>query len=608
MGFMDYPNQTGANVLSQEGFQELVESTFNTVAEIVSKSLGPLGSESIILEGMYTTATKDGFAIFKNIKFGNIYKSLVYKLIAAPCTKLNNTVGDGTTSAIMLTKHLLSAYKEMKDSGVLQKQYRLPREFNQAWDKVIADIVAILKESAVPLSKDYNDPDAITAYDIAKVSSNGNEEISRNIREIYEKSSSPTIKLKNSPTNKCYIEAIDGFTFPTNLADEACVTNDDLSTDEKDVAVLLFNYKIDRETFENVIVPINNVYRAEGTKLLIIAPAYDELLVKTVLTSYANAEFSKNGGKVNLLISQYAYSKLENNQLEDLAAVIGCKIIDRDVTAALTKKFADISEGEIFEYLTNEAGDEITKGDLRIHIGGIPNAHLTITDGAVFSGFDTEHNQMYQNQLKRAIRNYNNIVDATDNDKKNYASDIAKAKARVGRLKMESYTYYIGADSSLQADVIWDTVDDVIKAVSSASKFGIIPGCQIMILSACEKLLKLKYERGEDDIYRMITTMIEIAAHSLYSDVLNGPNKDGIERAGEALGCQLLTSDVIRKSVETKLVYDMQTLEYNPRIVTSVETDINILQAAGELVRLLISGNQCLYVNQALNSSETIDV
>lgn len=108
MEFMKYSNEHQVNIIPKDGYEELVHDVFNIIASNMAKSLGPLGSSSMIIDGMSTEATKDGFAILKNIRFHNRYKRLVYNLIKAPCTRLNNSVGDGTTTAIVFANNLFS--------------------------------------------------------------------------------------------------------------------------------------------------------------------------------------------------------------------------------------------------------------------------------------------------------------------------------------------------------------------------------------------------------------------------------------------------------------------------------------------------------------------
>ena len=343
--FLKYSNATQSNIIPKESFEELVKEVFTTISDTLSKSLGPLGSSSLIIDGNFTSASKDGFTIFKNMRFRNKYKTMVYNLIKAPCVKLNNTVGDATTTAIVLTDILFNAY--MKEKSSLELLYRLPRTFTQMWDRIIGEII----EEVISYGTLIEDNQSI--YDVAYIASNGNVEISRNIADIYAESKAPIIKLKNSPTNKSYIKSIKGFEFPANLIDEAYCKNEDLSTEETDVKVLIFNYKIDNDTFTNLIKVINEIYRPTGEKILILAPSYDELLGRTVLKTYMNNEY-RSLGQLNLILSQYAYGSLAPHQIDDLAVITGCEPITIDLYKTIADELQAASDGEKYDIITSD--------------------------------------------------------------------------------------------------------------------------------------------------------------------------------------------------------------------------------------------------------------
>ena len=49
-------------------------------------------------------------------------------------------------------------------------------------------------------------------------------------------------------------------------------------------------------------------------------------------------------------------------------------------------------------------------------------------------------------------------------------------------------------------------------------------------------------------------------------------------------------------------------LEGHTDIITSAETDIMVLTAASELIKILTSGNQCIFLDSEVNMSHQDDV
>ena len=273
--FLEYSNKTHSNIIPQDEFEELTQEVFGVIASNLSKSLGPMGSSATILDGMMTEATKDGYSILKKYVFHNRYKKMIYNLIKAPCTKLNNTVGDATTTVICLANAIFNRYKSQQ--AYIDTLFRLPRHFTQAWQEVIDALTDYAKLQAVDL--DTSDWDTI--YNIAYVVSNGNAEISKNIADTYKAVGTPAIKQKNSPTNKSYISAINGFDFPANLISDEFAKNDERTINEKDLMILIMDHKLEPDVFDKVVVPIVEVCRAQSRRLLVLAPYFDAQMCET---------------------------------------------------------------------------------------------------------------------------------------------------------------------------------------------------------------------------------------------------------------------------------------------------------------------------------------
>lgn len=645
MNFMQYSNEKQINIIPQNEFESLVQEVFNTISSNITKSLGPLGSSATILDGVYTEATKDGYSILNKYRFHNRYKKMIYNLIKAPCTRMNNTVGDGTTTSIALTNAIFNRYKSTK--GEFEILYRLPRQFVKAWDEVISEICEEVKANATPIDpEDYD-----TIYNIAYVTSNGNHEISDAIVSTYKEAKSPNIKQKDSPTNKSYIKAVEGFEFPSNAIDVVYVRNQDLTAEEKDVAVMVFNFKIETDLFNKVLIPINDVMRARGKKLIILAPSYDEYMCEGVLRQYVNHEVQKYG-VLNLILTQYRQGILSPHQLEDLSVVLRAKPITEILGNALVEKLSTTNRDELVEDILEDETFELYK-----LIGSADKVLTSCKNGCIFNVSGLENDKEYNEALIRAESELQDIIDSTDLEKQNIAAKIYEARSRVMQLKMNNYIYYIGADSALQKQIIWDSVEDVIKCLRSSIKYGVVPGCQLTIISACSKLIE-KYE--EDKLKLSIVEMIRSAALDVYSTILHGPSglgmiklvddwydlkkfedeadaekvksvfaeylestededkkaellneqENAINEVMEEMAVRRLREagrqkgyDIIKKSLEENKAFDLESLDYSDKIITSAETDVMVLTVASELIKILINGNQCIFLDSDINES-----
>lgn len=623
MGFLEYSNKTHSNIVPKGEFEDLIHEVFSVIAENLSRSLGPLGSSATILEGSLTEATKDGYSILKHYKFHNRYKKMIYNLIMTPCTRMNNSVGDGTTTAIALTNALFSWYRNRETS--IDTMYRLPRDLTSAWDEVVDEIVKYVESKAIPIDPDDTD----TIYHLASVASNGNDEVSKAIADIYSQVSAPGIKQKNSPTNKSYVEVVRGFDFPANLIADQFARNDDLTVTENNIAVMIVDHKIEEPFFNQVITNVNAVLRARGVKLVVLAPYYDNQMCDTSVAPYVILE-RQQMGTPNLYLSQYNIGKLKSHQLRDLAVICRCKVINQPMADSMVN---NITPGNV-DKIVDEIYDDINSPFYK-SIGHIENVQLSCTNGSIFRpDINIDVDETYIDTLTRARKELEDIKSQIDYDKQSYAAKIYEANARVLQLEMNNFIYYIGADSALQRQILWDSVEDVIKCVRSATKYGVVPGCQLTLIDACKHVTgELSGHISEDDeealnklpddvkLKLVIISIIHDAVISVYSQVLHGPDGRGMiklvprwqfttKEGLESLQQEALDkgNEIIGESISRHQVFNLKTLEYDPGIITSAETDMMVLKVASELVKILISGNQCIIMDADVDESHQEEI
>lgn len=626
-GFMEYANATHSNIIPKEEFENLTLEVFNTIASNLGLSLGPLGSSATILDGMMTEATKDGYSILKKYRFHNRYKRMIYNLIVAPCTRLNNTVGDATTTVICLTNALFARYQAQKDA--LNTLYRLPRHLVKAWDEVVHDLCEEVAKSAAQIDpKDYD-----TIYNIAYVVSNGNEDISRAIAKTYTETNCPNIKRKDSPTNKSYIVPVSGFDFPAWLIADVFALNDNRSIKENDVAVILMDHKLEPEVFDKVIVPINDCMRAQSRKLLVMAPYYDKVMVDNMVGQYLNMEMHRYGA-FNLILSQYTLGDLAPHQLTDLGIILRGKVLDQEKMNQLRDA---IESGDVDTVVENILTNDEDK--YYHYIGSVKEAMLSTKPGAIFNADKIEEDQDYQVALVNARDELDRVKAETPEERQSYAHKVYEANARIQQLEMKNYIYYVGADSALQKQITEDAIDDVIKCLRSAIKSGVVPGCQLTLLRGCqvmmERLTGVEYpivnsDQAKETLDKMsefdrlkleILNIIYAALSDVYKMILHGADGLGMiklqprwqfttEEGAEALKDEAKkhATRIVIESVNKMQVFDIENLEYSDKIITSAETDSMVLRAATELVKILISGNQCVVLDSDVDESHQEEV
>ncbi len=127
------------------------------VSELVKTTLGPRGMDKMLVDGMGdVTITNDGATILKEIDV----QHPAAKMLVEMSKTIDNEVGDGTTSVVVLTGSLLQNAEELVDKGVH------PTVIVEGYRKSARQALAILDEISIKVTPD----DSATLEKIARTS------------------------------------------------------------------------------------------------------------------------------------------------------------------------------------------------------------------------------------------------------------------------------------------------------------------------------------------------------------------------------------------------------------------------------------------------------
>ena len=110
---------------------------------------------------------------------------------------------------------------------------------------------------------------------VVNISSNGDEELTKIICDIYKQIGYPAITVEMSDDGKMKSDIFTGYLAQVVLADALYVNNDNMTMDEKNCDVLIYDHKISLQTYENTLRPLAQMCKQRGRKLLCMAPFFD---------------------------------------------------------------------------------------------------------------------------------------------------------------------------------------------------------------------------------------------------------------------------------------------------------------------------------------------
>lgn len=510
------------NMLDADVFKERVGQIFTMVANSLKKSYGPYGASAILENHPFHHVTKDGFSIMKRLAFSKEYTLVddaIKDLICEPCSRLNNSVGDGTTTAIIAVEAIYNQFMSSKEE--LENRDFAPRDLLKAYNTVRDEILTALNDEITQVNMKSHNEMVDTMKNIAYISSNGDDEITDMVASLYDELDCQLISVENALDGITKKNVIEGYKFDAILKDIMYVNKDDRTGEYSSVDVLLFDYKIGQDVFKEILYPLNERCRAVGRKLIVIAPMYDEIAIMNA-SRKLKSEYQQTGD-VNLILMAGNISGKDNRAMyDDLALMLNTVIINRGLSADIMEKIKSGSKIDELIDINRRGIKDINvfvNGGWTVDNGEIPEDKLVSVDesairagyaGKCVLGFEKNKGSVF-NDLHYDEEMYKKTLKEVE-----YSLNQSKAKSealgslnieaitlqnRLYKLRMKLGTIEVGGTSILSTEMLRDAVDDTVKATASAYENGILPGCSVGTLKAIWKLITGKYnEYPEDEI------------------------------------------------------------------------------------------------------------
>lgn len=645
-----FKKEPAVNVISKEEFEERIEKVFKLLWRTLSKSFGPYGAPTLIHNYPYNHVTKDGYTIMKNLSMDaseTLVDQSIADMAADICGRLNYSVGDGTTSAVIATNSIYQNYRKVKSE--LDAKMILPRDIIKAYNRIKDTIIKQLQKNIKNIRSE--DPEVLykNIYDVVYVSSNGDDDMSRRISELYKELGCPAISCMKATDGITKSIIIDGYSYELTLTDKLYINSDDNTMKLSEADIIIFSTKVNRETYEKILSPLNRQCMARGRHLIVAAPCYDEVALRQIIARDLNSEYASRKD-INMVLTTYrAMSAHARRLIDDFAVLTNTLIIDRPLERAIREEidnghqiyeiFNIDSRNDIDNISSMAISDSPDSAPIRYTIkqDELPEGYHppTLIEQNIRLGFAREISLglkssvfgkfVYDENKFKVI--YNDAKDSLAETEAKYQKlgtfnlEVSQAQQRFYSLNLRMGIIEVGADSELSQKLIKDAVDDAIKAAASAFNHGVILGCNVDLLSSIrcienetdlddtQLLLYNIILDGFKDVYRTVLTNafndieIDFISTDDEDDILSSIpffnkafEKDKLSKVIKSLvgksGKTSLHDIIIEYSIQNRLVFDVTTKKFTDKVINSSQTDEEILKATIDLISLLITGNQ----------------
>lgn len=543
------------NVISKERFEERVNLVFTELWDRLSKSFGPGGAGTFISVYPNYYNTKDGFTIMKNVAFDKKLDQVISDMVMTICTRLNFTVGDGTTTAVIATKGMYDAYQMKK--AEFESMHVLPRVIMHRLEVLKDRLIEEIDEMATPIRSD--DPEILKA-NIAKVvdiSSNGNKEITDMISDLYGKLMYPAISCTLATDGITKASVVEGYKLDITLTDKIYINNDDNTMTLNSADFLVFDHKVTQDTYVNILKPLSEVCNTYGRHLVCIAPYYDETALSGVIKTDLNRLYAAKKDIPLVLTVCSKVSGFAKTCLDDLSMLLNTMIITPSIEKTLidnykknfnvfevfnidNRKIPDICVGvmknpELFKdggapvirtemYNENIDDSMIYNNQFEdlFRVGFCKNSVIGLKESS-FSGFFYDPS-LYEKYLSTAKTELDEVRRKCENIG-TFSVQLSEKQKRVYALGLKTGLIEVGSSSELSQGYLKDTFDDAIKAAASAYNNGVVLGCNVTSMRAIRQFIHDNMSEL-DNLDLMLMDMLMIGYQSVYETVLSNVMTD----------------------------------------------------------------------------------
>lgn len=580
--------RTQNNVISGEKLRKVQKDTLTDLKNFLSMTFGPMGSNTKIITGndkstISSSYSKDGLKVLKNIaESGPVEMSIIEEIIDIT-RHVEHEVGDGTTSTVILSSLIFDRLIKIQKKFNIPP-YQLIRRFGDVVDRIKNIILSEVKNCTLD-----------DIYDISMISTNGNVEVSNNIRKIYEEygmNVDLSVGISNDSNSK--IKAYDGLTISEGMSDPVFINRKAEGTCEiRNAKVYHFTDPIDTmeliQYFEKILeVNIYDKYSNDEAPVptVITCPRISRDMSNT-LKQLSNQLYQFNNNETAkppiLIITNVVAS--DEIIMDDIANLCGCKSIHKYIDPNVLKKDQEAGVAPTLENV-HEFGGE---------------CELVIADSKKTKFINPKHMKIYnEDGTVEDDPIYTAMVNFLETEIENTKSDsdtneLGLLKKRLSALKANMVEYLVGGITIADRDAVKDLVEDAIKNTKSATLYGVGRAANYEGLEAAYFLLQ-KYEyEVENEIETAIAECIFLSYCDI-AKVLYGTVSNDEDEIAEALV----------KSLDLHNPFDISSgsipVEPSDKVKCSIMLDVNILDTISKIITMMVTCNQCLLQAPQLNT------
>lgn len=579
-----------SNIVPKNVLREVQLETIERIANALANSYGPSGSTTLIRKGDdvkgsgVTAYTKDGHSILGSIKFNKPIEMSILDDLKDITRNTVKTVGDGTTSAVILSYEIFRALNEI-----------ISDHANFTEKAVVAELQKVVKDITTIIENSKQKPTIDKIYQIALTSTDGNEEVASSIREIYEQFGLGVyIDVGISNTTNHMVKTYEGLTIDGGYFNPCFINRaKDAVSELQNPNIYIFEDPIDNNytlnlcykiVEQNLIAPLTkyNTLVQQGNQAEADAVIANELKATAIITPTFGRDIRS---QMDSIIDMMSSSKIEQrapltiitgmtdvDRLADLAAMTGAKTIKKYVDPEVQK--SDVEKG-IAPTLDNVATEFGGKAELLV----ADTKTTKVINPELMFDIDEEGKRVFSSEYNNLLASLEAQLAQLDTVKES-ATEVNVLRRRIQSLKCNMVDYLIGGVSYTDRDALKDAVEDAVLNCRSAAKEGIGYAANFEGLRAAHEV---------SEVTSNLSPIREAVSNAVFKAYANTVARIYVDYMAVE---DIEQDDLIKTLIERNKPIDVTGNDRE--VLSSIKTDPTTLQAIVDIVGLMFKTNQFL--------------
>ena len=593
-------------------FSDALKCTYGPMGGYTLWSLQDVSQKNKVIVSNYT---KDGLQVLKRVDCDKPIESILKEEIRTICTNVVKKIGDGTTSATILSYYIFKGLLKLHKKGFKKRE-------------IITTLKDILAQGSANIKENGHECTLDDIYKIALTSTDGNEDIAKIIKDIYEESGMNVfIDVGMSSNDKTVVKTYNSMVYEAGYLDPAFANTTLDAKNEEDAFkgasacelisphVYVFESPIDTPAmidtvkliFEKEIIEptkrANKLYNENKSvepedrpnAVVIISPKIsrdansyiDELIVS--YTQLAPSQRPKFCMVTNL--------ENDNQYLTDIAKLTGARFIKKyidPVTYKMDKKngLAIREDGSNVLAFAGKAEKVIVDATTT----RIINPLFMYDEDGNYTDFFNE----YIAQLKDLLRTYEETHEEI--------GKIGRLKRRINILQSNMVDLYVGGIGTSDRVPLTDSVEDAVLNCRSAAAEGVGYGANyegLRVFNAMDIQFQKNFAENPDSerdkIYALVSSVVIRAYWKLVAAIYE-PYFENEEKA-----LNLVRFMIAAEDHKYRQPFNIVTEEFDGCVLTSIQTEPAILDSISRIVTILFNTNQFVLPDPRFNIYKDMD-